>query len=367
MSRMREAVLARAPSAVIWKASKHKLVGDPMFPHRIEAALDAVWVKEDPLRTYPPTDRKSRGTPPAHVAFLRLADRVRDWYSAKPSERSTARSKENTKLLHNSARVCADTYGLLGLFNETFAAPVLPPRVDRYALLAPDAVIDRYGRMRMVDPATKGKELLEKALDLPGPQTGRKRHLRPDELVFPHELRFPSVSFTPFGLLPPIFESLDQEMISWDEVRNVYGVHALLDEEADMPCASIIYTREPLQFWYQEMRDFHPLPNPPEYYDRKLADVRLHAVRGDDGRTALSYNCPSLLSALCLMLFLDEDAGAKIQRCQAPGCREYVRVGPLERPRKYCRPEPGEEQSKCASRASSEMHRARKRRDLNTT
>ena len=360
-------MLTQTQSAAIWKASKHRLVGDPLFPDLIEVASDAVWVREDPLRTYrPATESHAEDTPPAHSAFLKFADMVRDWYTAKRSERRTAHSKENTKRLGTSARVCADMYGLLGLFNETFAAPVLPPRVDRYALLAPDAVIDRYGRMRMIDPVTEGKELLERALDLPGSRTGHKEHLRPDKLVFPRELRFPSVSFTAFGLLPPVFGSLGQEMFSWDEVKDLYGVRALLDEEADIPCASIIYTREPLPFWHQELRGFHPLPNPPEYYDRKLADVRLHAVRGDDGRTALSYNCPSLLKALYLMIFLDEDAGVRMQRCQAPGCANYVRVGPLERGGMYCRPALGEGRSKCASRASSAMYRERqrKRRDV---
>jgi hypothetical protein len=150
-------------------------------------------------------------------------------------------------------------------------------------------------------------------------------------------------------------------MFSWDEVKNLYGVRALLDEEVGMPYVSIICTREPLEFWYQELRAFRSLPNPPEYYNRKLADVRLHAVRDDEGRTARSYNCSSLLKALYLMLLLDEDAGVRIQRCQAPGCSEYFRVGPGDRASMYCRPSPGQKQSKCASRASSAMYRERQR------
>jgi hypothetical protein len=364
-------VLAPVPSATIWKASKHLLVGDPMFPERIEVASDATWTKVDPFQSYRPTTRHRgfESDPSPHVPFLKLADMVRAWYRPKRSQRHAARSKENTILLHDSALLCANLYGLLGLFDETFAAPVLPPHVSRYALLAPDAVIDGDGRMHAIDPATEGKARLVRALDLHDPRTGHKGGFRPDELVLPHDLHFPSVSFTPFGLLPSAFESLSQEMFSWAEVKNLYGVCALLDEEVGMPFVSIIYTCEPLEFWYQELRAFRSLPNPPEYYNRKLADVRLQAVRDDDGRTARSYNCSSLLKALYLMLLLDEDAGVRMQRCQASGCAEYVRVGPLERGGMYCRPPLGKEQSKCASRASSAMYRERqrKRRKSDTT
>ena len=51
----------------------------------------------------------------------------------------------------------ADGYGLLGLFHETFGAPILPPHANSFlAWLAPDAVIDEDGRMRTIDPATEG-------------------------------------------------------------------------------------------------------------------------------------------------------------------------------------------------------------------
>jgi hypothetical protein len=359
---MRELFAPASPTAAVWKASKHRLVGDPFFPEHIEAAPDAVWTRTDPFQTYRPATEHHRGAPSPHVPFLALADMVRAWQRPKRSERRAARSEENTKRLHDSVRVCADLYGLLGFFDETFAAPVLPSRVDRYAWLAPDAVIDKNGRMRVIDPATEGKGLLERLLDVRNPRTGRREGFKPDRLAFPHELRFPSVSFTAFGLLPPVFESLGSNMFSWENARNLYGVRALLDEGAGLSRVSVIYTREPLQYWHDELSNFHPSPNPPEYLNRKLKGVRPHAVAGADGRAVSSWHCPSLLKALYLMLYLDEAAGVRIQRCQASGCAEYFRVGPRSRESLYCPPPPGKKQSKCASRASSRMHRERQHR-----
>ena len=64
------------------------------------------------------------------------------------------------------------------------------------------------------------------------------------------------------------------------------------------------------------------------------------------------------------MHFLDLAGGIRMQRCQAPGCREYFRVGPQSRGTLYCPPPPGKKQSRCASRASSAMYRERRRREL---
>ncbi len=357
-------MLGQPPTAAVWKASKHVLVGDPFFPKHIEAASDAVWVRENPFRTYRPATehRSSQAEPSPHVPFLKLADLMRAWNHQKRAKLRVARSEENTRRLHNAALVCADLYGLLGLFSETFAAPILPPRVDRYAWLAPDAVIDPNGKMRVIDPATEGKMLLERALDLRNPRTGRREGFETDKLVFPHELRFPSVSFTPFGLLPPVFESLSQEMFSWNEVRNLYGVRVLLDESVDLRFVSMVYTREPLQVWHGELRSFYPSPTSPEYLNKKLKGVMPRAIYDDKGRIVSSWYCPSLLKALYLMLYLDETAGVRIQSCQAPGCAEYFRVGPQSRESMYCPPPAGKKQSKCASRASSRMHRERQRR-----
>ena len=199
-------------------------------------------------------------------------------------------------------------------------------------------------------------------LDLRNPRTGRKEGFSPDELAFPHELCFPSISFTAFGLLPPVFESLGTDLWSWEQVRDLYGVRALLDEDAGPSRVSIVPTREPLSFWEAPLIDLPRSPCPPESLNSRLEGVTPHAVAGEDGRPKSSWRCPSLLKAIYLMLYLDETSGGKIQKCQAPGCPNYFRVGPRSRESMYCPPPPGKKQSLCASRVSSQMYRERQRR-----
>jgi hypothetical protein len=98
-------------------------------------------------------------------------------------------------------------YGLLGLFNEYFAAPILPLRAgDLLSRVLPDSVLDQRGRLHGVDPATEGKERLEAFLHRRlGPlHTGEKLTLSSEYAVLPHELSFSSRRvFTPFGVIDP--------------------------------------------------------------------------------------------------------------------------------------------------------------------
>jgi hypothetical protein len=107
-------------------------------------------------------------------------------------------------------------------------------------------------------------------------------------------------------------------------------------------------------------------PCPLRSLNGRLEGVTPHAVVGEDGRPKSSWRCPSLLKAIDLMLYHDETSSGKIQECQAPGCPNYFLVGPRSRESMYCPPPPGKKQSPCASRASSRMHRERRRRSPDT-
>jgi hypothetical protein len=72
---------------------------------------------------------------------------------------------------HTALRVFAWKYGLLGIFEEDYLQRPVRPRST--FLIAPEAIIDGQGKLRRVDPATEGKDLL---LDLLETRT-REFHL----------------------------------------------------------------------------------------------------------------------------------------------------------------------------------------------
>src|SRR5215208_2883322 len=77
MSRMREVIAGLSPSATVWKASKHRLIGGPLAPDFIEATPDARWARSDPFRTYHPVDDLGRSSEPSpHQVLAKLADMV---------------------------------------------------------------------------------------------------------------------------------------------------------------------------------------------------------------------------------------------------------------------------------------------------
>ena len=159
----------------------------------------------------------------------------------------------------------------------------------------------------------------------------------------------------------PLSEPNDSPVFTYEDVQHRYGVRVLLDRRSGTG-VSLISTREPVSMWRHGLGDFTGPNMAVGRLNRKLEDVRPLLVTDKDGRDASSWYCPSLLKALYLMIYLDRTSGTKIQRCQAPGCSEYFRVGSNSRVSLYCPPPPGKKQSKCASRASSAMHRERQRR-----
>lgn len=337
------------PVASLWKASRYELQGgsDTSLADYVAAASGASWSRVDPFESYGPTDfaRQSEKEDVRHVLFLRM--------------KSSYEGRVPWKTFDRAVKLFAGRHGLLGLFSETFAAPVLPSRVDRYAwYLAPDTVVDSSGKMRAIDPSTEGKQRLESLLG-PHPQTGESMIISPDGLVLPHELRFPSVGFTPFGLLPSPLGAQQAETFSWEQVRKLYGIRVLLDESVEPLRVALVATREPILYWRGELKGFPFPPVRAEVLNSRLERATPHGTTTADGDFRAGWRCPSLLKAMYLMLYLDQEAGNKILKCQAPDCPDYFRVGPTSRRTTYCPPPPGKKQSKCGSRSTSADYRKR--------
>ena len=402
---MREVVAERGPSASVWKASTHRLVDGPLAPDYIEAAPDALWERTDPFRTYHPAeDRGAWSKPSPHETFAKLADialnleEIEDLLEVAEiapdadalldtieEEELKIRVKqtdfdlegineEERKLLHRAVEVFANTYGLLGLFWEEFGGPLLPERkLSYFAGIAPDAVIGRDKKLREIDPATEGKRLLTELtheritqpIEKPSewPPFPVNVLVEPVELIVPGELRFQKrvrhYAQTGSSQLPS--DDDYGAMFTYEDVRRRYGVYAVFDPQNADRGVSLVSTREPVSVWREEFSAFTSSLYQ-DFLNANLEDVRPLLVTDKNGRAASSWYCPSLMKAIHLMRYLDLVAGVRMQRCQAPGCREYFRVGPGSRESLYCPPPPGKNQSKCASRASSAMYRERQRR-----
>ena len=326
---MKDLMLTSPPVASTWRATNYQLasleLGEPKV---VRADPKASWDRVDVFGLFNP----STGEPGPHISFLGL--------------------KENNKSLGRFVR----KYGLLGLFNETFSgAPILPSRVGPFSWVAPDTVRDEWGRLQSVDPTTEGKELLEAHLGV-----------RLSSVVEPDELRFSSHRLTPFGLIDPVTGAAHSPTLAWEEVRELYGVRIVLDEESASG-VSIISTHEPLTFWDLEIKNFPVPPCDAETLNSHTRGATRYAVPDkESGKLRQSWRCSSLLAAMYLMLYLDETGGEfGIKKCQAPGCPEYFRVEVGDRRKEkriYCPPPTGRRESNCATRVSSAADRERKRR-----
>jgi hypothetical protein len=185
------------------------------------------------------------------------------------------------------------------------------------------------------------------------------------ELILPSELSFPETTTWGLALSGPWWSPFQPErprVRSYSDLRRRYGVHVAINLR-EPQSVTLLATREPVAAWREELRDFAQ-PHSRRRLNRHLERVNPREVYDEDGRASTSWRCPSLLKALWFMRHLDKTAGVRLQRCQAPGCYEYFRVGPRARASLYCPPLPGQKQSRCASRASSALYRERERRKL---
>jgi hypothetical protein len=148
-------------------------------------------------------------------------------------------------------------------------------------------------------------------------------------------------------------------------VRDLYGIRAVLDEQANSG-VSIISTREPFGYWTAEIEMFPVPPCSAGHFNSHTWNVQPHAITGESGEVERSWHCSSLLQAMYLMLYFDETTSEfEIKKCQAPNCPEYFRVRMNDgRSLKsmYCPSDEPGKVSRCASRAASQMYRERQRR-----
>jgi hypothetical protein len=338
---MREIAAEPSPSASLWKASSNRLVGGYHTPDYIEATPDAVWMRTDPFRDYRPVvDRVAGGKPTPHERFSTLAN------MALKADQDDIWSEQ----FHKAMKLFADRHGLLGWFREEFGMPLLPEReVGLLVLVAPDTIIDRYGRLREIDPATEGKYFQEQRMlhrdevwtMLYGQPPPRPEDyvLEPEELILPCELRFrrQAADFVRTGYSRRLLYPSPSRTFTYEEIRHRYGLRLVYDPQNANTGVSVISTREPVSVWRQRLRN---LAEPPHenYLNVKLEGVSPMVVRRTDGEDAGSWSCSSLLEAVHLMQFLDSIHGVRMQRCQAPDCYDFFRVGPRSKPRLYCHP-----------------------------
>jgi hypothetical protein len=304
----------------------------------IVAAPDARWERFTPFESYRPTTRVRMVEAGPHLAFLRLKD---FW-------------EDDSALLRTAYQVFATRYGLLGVFEEEYYWPPALPSGKKF--VAPEAIIDSQGKLRRIDPATEGNWLLWNAVKDSG---------RIGETLMPLELNYASIAlpseieFTPKG---PFIDSFfrpampHHHPVSWEVIKEVFGVLLILDEKSDIG-VSVLWTREPLQRWNYSVVHFPSGDMPVEWlltnhYDGlnwHLRQISPYALLGEDGNLKRGWHYRSLLQAMYVMLWLDLTGDNTIKYCMSRGCPNYFRMGSQNKS-KYC-------SERCANRASTRIRR----------
>ena len=267
----------------------------------------------------------------------------------------------NSKIFSGSLVEFVQQHGLLGLFEvDVSGGPVLP---EGKTLATPEALIDRNGRLRRIDPASEGKELLFRLLEPTRRfSAGHVRSLGQIERSVAYgSMALPSeVGFTRRGhYLGGNLKFLDEPrpLVSHGEIKKIYGAVLILDNEAP-DGVSVLCTQEPLRRWEMGFRFFPSFaPSGVLEIDEKsyvslnryLEDVSPRAHIGPNGNLERGWRYRSLLQAMYVMLYLDLTGGSTIKKCQSRGCPNYFRSGPQGRS-KYC-------SGRCANRASTRIGR----------
>jgi hypothetical protein len=281
----------------------------------------------------------------------------------------------NTGVYDQALRVFAHRFGLLGLFHEEFSPPRPAHEVKAWA--APEAVIGANGALRCVDPAMEGTKLLLDLLQSRGdlregkvkrgtPPTyelrGTLKHKR--NMARLHAVALPSELEC---VRKPRYGFWGTEIVPWEEAKREYGGLLVLDEEADNG-VSVLCTQEPYDEWQIALENFL-YPNEVNervfkaYLNRRIGEgVSLYSPEDEEGFRQ-GYRCSTLLKAIHLLIWLNKTGGGSIRKCEAPGCPSWFQAG-SQPGSMYCPPPPGKKQSRCASRASSQMYRERQRRGL---
>lgn len=314
------------------RASEYRLAYEATYelPQRVEAEQDAGWYREEPLVSYRPAARGRDPKAGAHVDFMNLKRVL----------------LEDPRRFERDLKSFADAYGLLGLFFERFLATILPEGKE---LVAPNCGLDySTGKLKPVDPATGGKKQLSEVFRQ---RNGRFRTYNKNgepvlkrgvgsSTALPHELNFKPKSLMPtFGRLgPPAFA---HENVSWPKAEEEYGLRVILDKHEGYG-VSLLPTKEPISEWELELEDF---PSGEDLtVDNGYALGNISARRAvapswgyvdEGGMIREKWRCPTLLTALYVMLWLDVREGRSFPRCLLPDCGQYFRKGPQDRTM-YC-------------------------------
>jgi hypothetical protein len=329
----RQAIEKQFPRMTSWKA-----VGRPSGYKGLRALPSAQWMRVDPFASYRPPSRERQLEAGPHATFLQL--------------RKLALADTDFRDFQRAVDLFANEYGLLGLFHHQYSAPILP---DIKVVISPEAIVEN-GRLRRVDPATEGLELVAKAVNdsryPSAPRFTKEDHVlvaMPDEVSFGTKNRFPypdDPSGRPLWPGPPK---------RWEEVRAGFDALFVLDP-ARRTKASVLVQKESIISWGRELKYFPPPPYEQEQLPSLawilgdwLADVSPIAELGEHGELRQNWRCNTLLQAMYLMLFLDLTGGSRLRECASHDCSNYYRLGPQSNS-KYC-------SVKHANRASTRLQR----------
>lgn len=256
-------------------------------------------------------------------------------------------------LFSMSLKVFAQELGLLGAFEEDYLRDPIYP--EGKMLVAPEAMIDGNGRLREIDPATEGRDLL---LDLLEPRgwfpRKRDRKVTYAHIALPSEIRFiskkPNLDSQGWPVENP------RQLVPWEEISKDFGGRFILDERT-FKGVSVLCTKEPLRRWTLGLRFFHSGDSPrellvddyPTTLNSYISETSPRTILGKNGDLTRGWHYHSLLQAMHLMLYLDLTGGSTVKRCGSRGCSNYFRVGP-QSGSKYCT-------ETCANRASTRLQR----------
>ncbi len=354
MSRKRALQPLMPPEGVtFWRAESYRLPAEGS-PGWLEAERGAIWRRSTPVTSYRPAGKRRELEAGPHLSFLRLKGLLED----------------DSPLFDKAMMLFANEYGLLGLFHDTFSPPILPNRL----WAAPEAVVGANGKLRRVDPATEGTELLLDLLDRQGyfgaegsafTDEKEKREAARSRVALPSEVRFVRRSYRGPWRGDPTGYNVDSTPVGWEEARGTCGGLLVLTEDTSSR-VSVLCTREHTWSWWRALSDFPAGDLRPD--DRRLRAFLNSRVSGvapyspqDEEAMDRGWRCSSLLQAMYLMLWLDLTGGSSIRKCQSRGCPNWFRSG-SQPGSKYCPPEVPGKVSKCASRESSRMARDREKK-----
>ncbi len=324
--------------AKCWRASEYKITKNATeYWTKVEATANAEWVRYSPFALYQPASKARHVESGPHLPFLKLNNVL----------------EERPELFDKALQVFVRNYGFMGALEQDYDLR-RPIRPEGKAYIAPEAVIDDRGRIRLVDPATEGKELLLDLLEKRhGTYEDRARRLAHERMALPDEALFkakhPDLSCEWYPIEP-------RQLVPWEDIKWDFGAIMVLDEEA-FQGVSVLGTQEPVGRWVKSLKFFPSGDTPADSLvsqlytslNSYLQEVSPRVVIGEDGSLNQSWKYDSLIEAMYIMIYLDLTGGSTIKKCRSRGCSNYFRIGSQSKSI-YC-------SERCASRASTRKRR----------